>query len=85
MLFRSVAELSVSSDQARQGWTVSWPDPTATSVVNAWGMTCSTQAGTLTCTGAGWGGDLVPGQPVRVGVQVATPGTPPSAPTLTVG
>ncbi|GAA3549824.1 hypothetical protein GCM10022197_00810 [Microlunatus spumicola] len=79
-----VAELAVDSDQARQGWTVSWPDASATSMVNAWGMTCAAHDGTVTCSGAGWGGDLRPGQPVRVGVQVATPGTPPSAPALTV-
>ncbi len=79
-----VAELSVTSEQARRGWTVSWPDAAATSVVNAWGMTCSVRAGTITCSGAGWGDDLQPGRPVRVGVQVATPGTPPTAPVLTV-
>nr|WP_232530974.1 cellulase family glycosylhydrolase [Microlunatus antarcticus] len=79
-----VAELTVSSEQARQGWTVSWPDAEASSVVNAWGMTCTDAAGTISCSGDGWGGDLRPGQPVRVGVQVATPGTAPTAPTLTV-
>ena len=79
-----VAELSVSSEQARQGWTVSWPDAAATSVVSAWGMTCTTAGGTVTCTGAGWAADLAPGQPVRVGLQVATTGTAPSAPVLTV-
>ncbi|MGI3786590.1 MAG: cellulose binding domain-containing protein [Janthinobacterium lividum] len=76
--------MTVSSAQPRQGWTVSWPDTAATSVVNAWGMTCSTQAGTVTCTGADWGDGLAPGHPVRVGVQVATPGTAPAAPLLTV-
>jgi len=80
-----VAELAVTSESARQGWTVSWPDTGATSVVNAWGMTCSAQAGTISCTGVDWGRDLAPGQPVRVGVQVVTPATPPAAPTLTLG
>jgi endoglucanase len=63
---------------------VRWPDATATSVVNAWGMTCVTQDGSITCTGAGWGSDLAPDRPVTVGVQVATPGTAPVAPALSV-
>ncbi len=79
-----VAELAVGSAQARRGWTVSWPDADATSVVSAWGMTCSTADGVVTCTGAGWADDLEPDRPVRVGVQVATPGTAPTAPVLTV-
>ena len=79
-----VAELSVTSEEARAGWRVSWPDAGATSVVSAWGMTCSAQGGTVTCSGAGWAQDLVPGQSVRVGLQVATAGTPPDAPVLTV-
>ena len=79
-----VAELTLTSTAARQGWTVSWPDTEATSAVNAWGMTCTTDAGTIRCTGADWGRDLPPGQTVRVGVQVATPGAPPSAPGLTL-
>ena len=79
-----VAELSLTSTAGRQGWTVSWPDAGATSVVNAWGMTCTADAGTVRCTGADWGRDLAPGQTVRVGVQVATPGAPPAAPGLTL-
>ena len=79
-----VAGLAVTSAQARQGWTVSWREAGATSVVSAWGMTCSTSAGIVTCTGAGWAADLTPGQTVRVGVQVATPGTAPTTPVLTV-
>lgn len=79
-----VAELAVSSDSARHGWTASWPDSTATSVVNAWGMTCAAGAGTISCVGVDWGRDVAPGQVVRVGVQVATPGAAPADPRVTV-
>lgn len=79
-----VAELEVSASAARQGWTVRWPDAAATSVVNAWGMTCSTGDGAISCSGADWGADLEPGRPVRVGLQVATPGSAPAAPVLRV-
>lgn len=79
-----VAELEVRSDATRPGWTVTWPDAAATSVVSSWGMSCSTGSGTVTCRGSDWGADLVPGRPVRVGVQVATAGAAPAAPELTV-
>ena len=79
-----VAELTLTSTPGRAGWTVSWPDTEATSVVNAWGMTCTADAGTIRCTGAGWGRELAPGQAVRVGVQVATSGAPPAMPSLTL-
>ena len=79
-----VAQLRVSADAARSGWQVSWADPAATSVANAWGMTCSIDADTLSCVGADWAKELTPGQPVTVGVQVNSPGPAPVAPKLTV-
>jgi endoglucanase len=77
-----VAQITVSSTAARTGWRVSWPDPAATSVVNAWGMTCSPAAGALTCTGSDWARSLAPGQPQHVGLQVATSGDAPVLPHL---
>ena len=79
-----VAVLTMSSDQARQGWTVRWADARATSVMSAWGMTCSVAAGDVTCRGADFGATLVPGTRVQVGVQVVTSGPAPVNPVLVV-
>jgi endoglucanase len=63
---------------------VRWSDPSATSVSNAWGMTCSIAAGSITCRGADFGAALQPGTPVQAGVQVVTSGPAPTRPTLSV-
>ncbi len=80
-----VAELTVSSGTPRTGWHVAWRDPSVTSVVNAWGMSCRPAAGIVTCDGADWARTLVPGQPQHVGLQVVTTGTAPAAPALAIG
>lgn len=79
-----VAQLTVSSATPRTGWRISWPDRSATSVVNAWGMTCAQAAGVVTCTGADWARTLTPGQQQHVGLQVATSGAASVRPVLTV-
>ena len=79
-----VANLTVSSTQPRQGWTVRWSDPSATSVMSAWGMRCTVASGTITCTGSDFGAALVPGTPVQAGLQVVTSGPAPVTPRLTV-
>jgi endoglucanase len=79
-----VAQVVVSSTTLRAGWSVSWADPHAKSVVNAWGMTCSLSGGRITCKGADWATTLQPNQPVSVGLQVAGDGIAPTAPVLTI-
>jgi len=79
-----VANLQVTSDLPRRGWTVRWADASATSVMNAWGMTCSIADGAVTCTGDGFGADLQPGQPVQAGLQVVTTGPAPTDPRLEI-
>ena len=79
-----VADLVVTGTTGVSGWTVSWPDTTATGIVNAWGMTCTLEVKvSVTCTGADWAGRVASGQSVRVGLQVAASGAP-TAPKLTV-
>lgn len=79
-----VANLTVTSTQPRQGWTVRWSDPSATSVMSSWGMRCAVASGTITCTGSEFGATLVPGTPVQAGLQVVTKGAAPVSPRLTV-
>ncbi|GGL99914.1 cellulase family glycosylhydrolase [Nakamurella endophytica] len=67
------------------GWTVSWADPDATGVVNAWGMTCRVGGGRVSCTGADWARTIAAGASVTVGLQVADHGTGPARPELRVG
>ncbi|WP_291037610.1 cellulase family glycosylhydrolase [Herbiconiux sp.] len=74
-----VTEISVTNAGASSGWSISWPDAGATSVVSAWGMDCSVASGVVTCRGAQWAAFVAPGQTVTAGVQVASttsPGTP---------
>lgn len=78
-----VADLTMTAPAAVSGWKVSWPSPAATSVVNAWGMSCTNGGGVITCTGADWAGPLAAGQTVQVGLQVAATSAP-ARPTLTV-
>lgn len=80
-----VAEIQVTADTARSGWTVRWSDPAATSIANAWGMTCSVRSGSIVCVGADWARNLVAGQTITVGLQVDSPGPAPSQPSLTPG
>jgi endoglucanase len=78
-----VAEVSVANQGASTGWSISWSDPGATSVVSAWGMDCRVDAGTVTCTGTQWAAFVAQGQTVTAGVQVAST-TSPGTPALTV-
>ncbi|MGD8195911.1 cellulase family glycosylhydrolase, partial [Herbiconiux sp. P18] len=78
-----VAELTVTNAGGSTGWTASWADPGATSVVNAWGMTCSLADGVITCTGADWGRSVAPGQTITVGAQVRST-SPPTSPAITL-
>ncbi|WP_368499076.1 cellulase family glycosylhydrolase [Herbiconiux sp. A18JL235] len=79
-----VADLVVRSTGTTSSWTATWSDPAATSVVNAWGMSCTVKPKvSITCTGSDWAAALAPGQEVRVGLQVAS-ATAPASPTLTV-
>ena len=79
-----VADIVVTGTTGVAGWTVTWPDSTATGIVNAWGMTCTLKAKvSVTCTGADWAARVASGQTVRVGLQVAASGAP-ASPKLTV-
>ncbi|MCS5498837.1 cellulase family glycosylhydrolase [Cnuibacter physcomitrellae] len=79
-----VAEIELTAAAKTAGWTVTWPDTAATSVVNSWGMDCTVKPKTsITCTGKDWAGPLQPGQTVRVGLQVAAPKAP-ASPKLTI-
>ena len=79
-----VADVTVTATTKLSGWTVTWPDPTVTSIANSWGMSCTAVPKTsITCTGADWAAALAPGQSVRVGLQVAAPKAP-TSPTLTL-
>lgn len=79
-----VAEFQVSASQAVNGWTVSFPNPTATAVVGAWGMRCSVASGVVGCTSDGdWASRIPPGGSIRVGLQVAATRAP-TDPALTI-
>jgi endoglucanase len=80
-----VADVTVSTSAAAAGWSISWVDPGASSVVNAWGMTCTVGGGRVRCVGADWAKSIPAGGTVRVGLQVAGNGQPPHAPVITVG
>jgi endoglucanase len=80
-----VAQLVVSAPAgALAGWSVSWPDPHARSIANAWGMTCVRAFGVIRCDGADWARRIPPGDSVTVGLQVVGDGNAPVAPALTV-
>jgi endoglucanase len=70
-----IAEVVLSSSAAVGAWTISWSDPHATGIENAWGMTCHVVDGRVTCTGSDWPVPVGPGD-VRVGVQVKAAGAP---------
>jgi endoglucanase len=65
------------------GWRVSWADPSAVSVVNAWGMQCQVAGGRISCTGSDWATAIADGGAVHVGLQVQINGAAPERPTLT--
>ena len=71
-----VANVVVTAASHQSGWTASWTSPTATGIVNAWGMDCSLAGSTITCDGAGWAASLSPGQTMTVGLQVAATSAP---------
>jgi endoglucanase len=75
----------VTASVATTNWSVSWPDPHAQSVVNAWGMNCKVAVGVIRCDGAEWAAQIPVGGSVTVGLQVAGDGNAPAAPTVTVG
>jgi endoglucanase len=80
-----VAQLIVSAPTTpAAAWTVSWPDPHAIGVANAWGMNCTKGAGVVSCTGADWAAAVPAGGSVTVGLQMSNDGAAPSAPALTV-
>ena len=81
-----VAQLVIKApDRAADSWSVSWPDPHATGVANAWGMTCAVQSGQIRCQGADWAAHIAAGGSVTVGLQVTNDGIAPTAPPLTIG
>ncbi len=80
-----VAQFVVSAQNAVSGWSISWADPGATSVANAWGMECTVRAGRIQCTGADWAAAISAGGSVQVGLQVASNGSAPVNPTIVVG
>jgi endoglucanase len=73
-----------SADRDRNGWTLRWRDPHATSIANAWGMSCTVASGLVTCTGADWARSIPVGQTVTVGVHVNSTGAAPTNLELTV-
>ena len=80
-----VAEFVVTSKSAVSSWSVSWADPGATSVANAWGMSCTVTGGRIRCSGAAWAAAVPAGGSVRVGLQVNGNGTAPSNPVIATG
>ncbi len=77
-----VAEFVISSKSAVTGWSISWADPGAASVANAWGMKCTVTGGRIQCTGTDWAAAIAAGGSVRVGLQVANNGHAPTNPTV---
>ena len=75
-------EVSLRSSSGRSGWSFSYADPAARSVVNAWGMTCQVAGGRVTCTGTDWAVDVPAGGQRVVGLQVVTSADAPGAPRL---
>lgn len=78
-----VANVEVKATKNVNGWTVSFPDPGATKVVNSWGMKCSIFSGIVTCTGSDWTTKLTANQTYNVGMQVDSKKAPVS-PSLVV-
>jgi len=80
-----VAQLVVTAPTSpATGWSISWLDPHAKAVANAWGMRCTLDTGVVRCQGADWATQIPTGGSVTVGLQVANDGTAPAAPVLTV-
>ena len=77
-----VAEVTLRSSSGRSGWSFSYADPAARSVVNAWGMTCQLAGGRVTCNGTDWATDVPAGGQRVVGLQVVTSAEPPTDPRL---
>jgi endoglucanase len=78
-----VAQLSISARRPVRGWSVSWRDPGAVSVVNAWGMRCSVSRPVVHCTGSDWAATIATGGARTVGLQLAHQGPAPTRPRLT--
>ena len=66
-----VASLEVTGLRKASTWSVSWPDPNVTRVVNSWGVKCSiVPKVSVTCTGSDWAAAILPGQKRTAGVQL---------------
>ncbi|WP_235501058.1 cellulase family glycosylhydrolase [Agreia sp. Leaf244] len=71
-----VAEVVLRSSTTAGAWTISWSDPSATGIENAWGMSCVVGDGRVTCSGVDWAVPVGASSDVRVGVQVTAHGAP---------
>jgi endoglucanase len=66
-----VASIDVTGLRSALTWSVTWPDPNVTGVVNSWGAKCTFIAKvSITCTGADWATTIATGQKRTVGLQV---------------
>ncbi|AXJ11793.1 glycosyl hydrolase family 5 [Arthrobacter sp. PM3] len=66
-----VANIEVTGLRAAAGWSVSWPDPNVTKVVNSWGISCTAVPKvSVTCSGSDWATKIAAGQKLSVGLQV---------------
>jgi len=66
-----IASLDVTGLRKASTWSVSWPDPNVTKVVNSWGVKCTiVPKVSVTCTGSDWAATILPGQKRTAGVQL---------------
>lgn len=80
-----VANFVVTAKNAVSGWSISWSDPGASSIANAWGMACSVSDARIHCHGVEWGASIAAGSSVHVGLQVNGDGAAPVNPGITLG
>ena len=66
-----IASLEATGLRKAASWSISWPDPNVTKVVNSWGVKCAVVPKTsVTCTGSDWAATILPGQKRTAGVQL---------------
>lgn len=66
-----VASMEATGLRKASTWSVSWPDPNVTRVVNSWGVKCTiVPKYSVTCTGSDWAATILPGQKRTAGVQL---------------
>ncbi|MEC5180808.1 endoglucanase [Arthrobacter sp. CG_A4] len=66
-----VANIDVTGLRSALTWSVTWPDPNVTRIVNSWGVKCTFIAKvSVTCTGSEWATAISAGQKRTVGLQV---------------